>query len=85
MFVYALVICSRDLLAVATMRIIASNLKEQTAVPALFVHEDDERVPLTSFVVYSGHNLEQAEFLHLCVDKKRLFMVKNAEKGVVAS
>ncbi|KAH7954502.1 hypothetical protein HPB49_019264 [Dermacentor silvarum] len=38
-------------------------------------------VPLTPCVVYSGHNLEQAEFLHLCVDKERLFMVKNAEEG----
>ncbi|KAH7973618.1 hypothetical protein HPB49_003089 [Dermacentor silvarum] len=44
----------------------------------------DERVPLTPCVVYSGHNLEQAEFLHLCVDKERLFMVKNAEEGVIA-
>ncbi|XP_049512680.1 uncharacterized protein LOC125940505 [Dermacentor silvarum] len=82
--VYVLVTCSRDLLAVATLRTIASNGKEQPAVPALFVHEDDERVPLTPCVVYSGHNLEQAEFLHLCVDKERLFMVKNAEEGVIA-
>lgn len=29
-----------DLLAVATLRTIASNGKEQPAVPALFVHED---------------------------------------------
>ncbi|KAH7980099.1 hypothetical protein HPB49_013044 [Dermacentor silvarum] len=44
----------------------------------------DERVPLTPCVVYSGHNLEQAEFLHLCVDKERLFMFKNAEEWVIA-
>ncbi|KAH7973937.1 hypothetical protein HPB49_007320 [Dermacentor silvarum] len=52
--------------------------------PYLADKEWDERVPLTPCVVYSGHNLEQAEFLHLCVDKERLFMVKNAEEGVMA-
>ncbi|XP_049524474.1 uncharacterized protein LOC125946042 isoform X2 [Dermacentor silvarum] len=41
--VYMLVTCSRDLLAVATLRIIASNGKEQPAVAALFVHEDSHR------------------------------------------
>ncbi|XP_037558180.1 uncharacterized protein LOC119435363 [Dermacentor silvarum] len=75
---------TRHLLAVAALRIIALNLKEQTAVPALFVHEDDERVPLTPCVKYSGHNLEQADFLHLCVDKEQLFTVKNAEEGIIA-
>ncbi|KAH7966189.1 hypothetical protein HPB49_014227 [Dermacentor silvarum] len=46
--------------------------------------QKDERVPLTPCVVYSGQNLEQAEFLHLCVNKERLFLVKNAEEGVIA-
>lgn len=48
------------------------------------VSSQDERVPLTPCVVYSGPSLEQAEFLHLHVDNRNIFRVSNAEEGMIA-
>lgn len=75
---------SRHLFAVAVLKIISSDVKEKAAMSSLFVHEDDERVPLTPCVVYSGPSLEQAEFLHLHVDNRNIFRVSNAEEGMIA-
>ncbi|KAH8019038.1 hypothetical protein HPB51_016138 [Rhipicephalus microplus] len=43
---------SPDLFASATPKIICSHGKEKAEMSSLFVHEEDERVPLTSCVVY---------------------------------
>ncbi|KAH8036496.1 hypothetical protein HPB51_000722 [Rhipicephalus microplus] len=61
------------LLATATPKIICSQVKEKAEMSSLFVHEEDERVPLTSCVVYPGPSLEQAYFLNLHMDNRKIF------------
>ncbi|KAH8033688.1 hypothetical protein HPB51_015310 [Rhipicephalus microplus] len=62
-----------DLFASATPKIICSHVKEKAEMSSLFVHEEDERVPLTSCVVYPGPSLEQAYFLNLHMDNRKIF------------
>ncbi|XP_075732783.1 uncharacterized protein LOC142775319 [Rhipicephalus microplus] len=73
-----------DLFASATHKIICSQVKEKVEMSSLFVHEEDERVPLTSCVVYPGPSLEQAYFLNLHMDNRKIFRVSNDEEGVTA-
>ncbi|KAH8040794.1 hypothetical protein HPB51_012964 [Rhipicephalus microplus] len=61
------------LFASATPKIICSHVKEKAEMSSLFVHEEDERVPLTSCVVYPGPSLEQAYFLNLHMDNRKIF------------
>ncbi|XP_075748029.1 uncharacterized protein LOC142813960 [Rhipicephalus microplus] len=70
-----------DLFASATPKIICSHVKEKAEMSSLFVHEEDERVPLTSCVVYPGPSLEQAYFLNLHMDNRKIFRVSNDEEG----
>ncbi|XP_075732603.1 uncharacterized protein LOC142775150 [Rhipicephalus microplus] len=62
-----------DLFASATPKIICSHVKEKAEMSSLFVHEEDERVPLTSCVVYPGPSLEQAYFLNFHMDNRKIF------------
>ncbi|KAH7932175.1 hypothetical protein HPB51_029488 [Rhipicephalus microplus] len=55
----------------------------QSSNPLLFAMQD-ERVPLTSCVVYPGPSLEQAYFLNLHMDNRKIFRVSNDEEGVTA-
>ncbi|XP_040073869.1 uncharacterized protein LOC120846196 isoform X2 [Ixodes scapularis] len=73
---------TRHILTVATLRILALNVKESTSLPLMFVQEDDENIPPTPCVLYSGQDLEDADFFHLVVDRERLFSVPNAEEGL---
>ncbi|XP_075732942.1 uncharacterized protein LOC142775433 [Rhipicephalus microplus] len=75
-----------DLFASATPKIICSHVKEKAEMSSLFVHEEDERVPLTSCVVYPGPSLEQACFLNLHMDgtEKSSVSVMTKKEGVTA-
>ncbi|KAH8020442.1 hypothetical protein HPB51_001740 [Rhipicephalus microplus] len=68
-----------NLFASATPKIISSHVKEKAEMSSLFVHEEDERVPLTSCVVYPGPSLEQAYFLNLHMDNRKIFRICGAD------
>lgn len=50
----------------------------------IFLPLQDENIPATPCLLYSGQGIEDADFLHLRVDKERLFFMKNAEDGLAA-
>ncbi|KAK8780963.1 hypothetical protein V5799_017696, partial [Amblyomma americanum] len=44
----------------------------------------DLSVPATPCIVFTGQEIEEADFLYLEVDREKLFRVKNAEEGLAA-
>ncbi|KAL3247686.1 hypothetical protein MRX96_056917 [Rhipicephalus microplus] len=53
--------------------------------PYMMVFEREPCVPATPCVVFSGgENIEEADFLHVKLDREKLFSVKNAEEGLAA-
>lgn len=76
---------TRHILTVAALRIVSFNVKELGGLSSLFVQEGELCIPVTPCLVFSGgENIEEADFLHIRVDREKLFTVKNAEEGLAA-
>ncbi|XP_077492066.1 uncharacterized protein LOC144102768 [Amblyomma americanum] len=73
-----------DIQTVAVVRILSANAKKLNGLSALFVQEEDLSVPATPCIVFTGQEIEEADFLYLEVDCEKLFRVKNAEEGLAA-
>ncbi|XP_077492022.1 sterile alpha motif domain-containing protein 3-like [Amblyomma americanum] len=75
---------TRHIQTVAVLRILSANVKELNGLSALFLQEEDLSVPATPCIVFTGQEIEEADFLYLEVDREKLFRVKNAEEGLAA-
>ncbi|XP_049519835.1 uncharacterized protein LOC119447664 [Dermacentor silvarum] len=74
---------TRHILALAVLDVLASNVKERAALGTLFVPENDD-IPATPCVAFTGDTVQNAQFLFLLVDREKCFSVMNAEEGLAA-
>ncbi|KAH6934376.1 hypothetical protein HPB50_023753 [Hyalomma asiaticum] len=74
-------ICSEDIVLDLSKILLhpQASREKQLASPSV----EDPRIPATPCIVFS-EDIEEADFLHIKMDREKLFTVKNTVEGLVA-
>ncbi|XP_064468812.1 uncharacterized protein LOC135383139 [Ornithodoros turicata] len=72
-----------DLLAIHALQILGSCVKDFEVIKNMFMQYDTP-IPATPCIMFTGSSIEQAEHMHLYVDKQRLFRTIDLEEGLAA-